>query len=204
MIVTDTPFMISIMMGIIKVIQRLTKRLVFVRSRFAFSNRSSSCFSRLKARMTGMPVRISLVTRFRRSIKVCSFVNFGMAIWNNTSITNRIRTTATARIQVMDGSVFSTFITPPIPTIGAYSTIRNIIAITCCTCCTSLVQRVIRDAVENLWYSLLEKLITLQYTLLRRSCPSKAATLEERNVTLIAASMITSAMSIILRPDLMI
>ena len=55
----------------------------------------------------------------------------------------------------------STRITPPIPRIGAYRTIRKSIAITCCTCWISFVQRVIRDAVENLWYSRLEKAITL-------------------------------------------
>ena len=147
---TDTPFMISIIRGIIKVIHLLTNRFVFVRSRFAFSKRSSSCFSRLNARITGIPVRISRDTRFSLSIRVCKIVNFGIATWNSTKITIRIRPTATPRIHVMEESVFNTLITPPIPRIGAYRTIRNIIAITCCTCCTSLVLRVIRDAVENL------------------------------------------------------
>ena len=142
--------MISIIVGIINVIHLFTNRLVFVRSIFAFSKRSSSCFSRLNARITGIPVRISRETRFRRSISVCSLVNFGIATWNNTKITIRIRPTATPRIHVMEESVFNTLITPPIPRIGAYRTIRNIIDMTCCTCCTSLVLRVISDAVENL------------------------------------------------------
>ena len=153
--------MISIIMGIIKVIHLLTNRFVFVRSRFAFSKRSSSCFSRLNARITGIPVRISRDTKFSLSIRVCKIVNFGIATWNSTKITSRISATATPRIHVMDASVFSTRSTPPTPRIGAYRTMRNIIAITCCTCWISLVHLVIREAVENLWYSLLENPITL-------------------------------------------
>ena len=142
--------MISIMVGIIKVIHLFTNRFVLVSVALASSKRSSSCFSRLNARITGIPVRISLVTRFSLSIRVCRIVNLGIATWNSTKITIRIRPTATPRIHVMEESVFNTLSTPPIPRIGAYRTMRNIIAITCCTCCTSLVLRVIRDAVENL------------------------------------------------------
>ena len=75
---------------------------------------------------------------------------FHTAIWNSTKITIRMMATAAPRIQVMEESVWRTLITPPMPRMGAYRTILNIMVITCCTCCTSLVLRVIRDAVENL------------------------------------------------------
>ena len=45
----------SIMIGIMKVIQRFTKRFVLIKSLLALSKRCSSCFSRLKARITGIP-----------------------------------------------------------------------------------------------------------------------------------------------------
>ena len=134
MISTETPLIMSIIVGIIKVIHLLTNRFVFVSLWFASSKRSSSCFSRLNARITGIPVRISRVTRFSLSTRVCSIVNLGIATWNRTTITTRIRTTARPRIHVIEESVFNTRITPPIPRIGAYSTIRKNIAITCCTC----------------------------------------------------------------------
>ena len=161
--------MISIIRGIINVIVRLTNRLVFVSLRFAFSNRSSSCFSRLNARITEIPVRISRLTRFRRSIRSCSFLNFGIATQKRTATRIRIAATAIPRIQVMDASVFSTFSTPPIPRIGAYKTIRNNMVNTICTCWISFVLLVIRDAVEKLSISLLEKDNTFRYTLFLRS-----------------------------------
>ena len=137
------------MTGIIKVIKKKKKRLVLVSLAFASSKRSSSCFSRLKARTTGTPVRISLETRFSSSIKNCNFVNFGMAIRNSNATNSIITTTARARIQVMEASVWNTLYTPPIPRIGAYKTIRNSKVNNICTCCTSLVLLVIKDAVEN-------------------------------------------------------
>ena len=89
--------MISIMQGIINVMHLFTKRFVFVSVAFASSKRSSSCFSRLKARITRIPVRISLVTRFSLSISVWSFVNFGMAMAKSIPISTRISTTPTPR-----------------------------------------------------------------------------------------------------------
>ena len=142
--------MISIISGIIKVIVRLTNRLVFVNLRFASSNRSSSCFSRLNARITGIPVRISRLTRFRRSIRSCSFLNFGIATPKRTATRIRIAATAMPRIHVIDAFVCNTFRTPPIPRIGAYKTIRNNMVYTICTCWISFVLLVIKDAVEKL------------------------------------------------------
>ena len=105
MVNTETAFMISIITGIINVIQRFTKRFVFVRVIFASSKRSSSCFSRLNARITGIPVRISLVTRFSLSTMVCRAVNFGIAILNSIAINAMISTMATPRIHVMEESL---------------------------------------------------------------------------------------------------
>ena len=109
----------SIMAGIITVITRLVNNWVFIRFVLATSNRSSSCFSRLKARITGIPVRISLDTRFSRSTRSCIFLNFGMAMDINRSTSAIIEATATTIIQLMPVFVCSTLNTPPIPMIGA-------------------------------------------------------------------------------------
>ena len=126
---TDTPFMTNIITGIIKVIARLTKRFVFVSVRFASSNLSSSCFSVLNARITGSPVRISLVTRFNLSTRFCSTLNFGITTRNSNKTTNAMIITASPMIQDMDTFVFITCSTPPIARIGAYRTIRSSITI---------------------------------------------------------------------------
>ena len=57
---TEIAFIINIIDGIIHVIILLTKRFVLVRSLLASSNLFSSCFSVVKALITGSPVRISL------------------------------------------------------------------------------------------------------------------------------------------------
>ena len=119
MISTETPFMISIMTGIMKVMARLTNRFVLVRSRLARSKRSSSCFCVLKARITGRPVRISRITRFTRSTRDCMMRNFGMATRNKSRMTSPISTTARPMIQDMDTLVWNTWITPPMARIGA-------------------------------------------------------------------------------------
>ena len=76
--------MIIIIPGIIKVMTRLVNSIVFVRSLFATSKRSSSFFSLPKARMTERPVRISLDTRLILSTSFCINWNFGMATAINT------------------------------------------------------------------------------------------------------------------------
>lgn len=98
---------------------RLTNRLVLVKFRLALSNRSSSCFSVLNARMTGSPVRISRVTRLSLSTSFCMRLNFGMATANSTSTIAMIASTATPMIQAIDELVFITLITPPTPMMGA-------------------------------------------------------------------------------------
>ncbi len=112
-------FMISIMAGIISDIARLTKRLVFVRSRFASSKRRSSLFSAEKARITGIPVRISREIRFIRSIFDCSTRKRGMTNAKSTPISAARAPTPTARIHERYDPVWETRIRPPIARIGA-------------------------------------------------------------------------------------
>ena len=128
------PFIISIMAGIIIVMTLPVKSWVLIRSRLALSKRSSSNFSRLKARITGTPVRISLDTRFSRSTSVCIFLNRGMATPISTPTRPRIRATATTMIHPMPVLVRRTFTTPPTPIMGAYTTILSIITTTIWTC----------------------------------------------------------------------
>ena len=116
---TEIPFIMSIIVGIINVIALFTNRFVLVKSLFALSNRSSSCFSVLNARITESPVNISLVTRFNLSTRFCNILNFGIATTNNTITTHKIRATASAMIHDIDTFVWNTLNTPPSPRIGA-------------------------------------------------------------------------------------
>ncbi len=113
------PFIINNITGIIKDITRLTNRFVLIKSVLALSNLFSSVFSLLKARITGSPVRISLVTRFNRSTNFCINLNLGMASINNVPTKPRSRQTPKAIIQVIEVLVFNTFMTPPMARIGA-------------------------------------------------------------------------------------
>ena len=70
--------------GVLKVMTRLVNSIVFVRSLFATSKRSSSFFSLPKARMTERPVRISLDTRLILSTNFCINWNFGIVTAINT------------------------------------------------------------------------------------------------------------------------
>ena len=126
---TVIQFIISIMVGIINVMARLTNKFVFVRFLFASSNLFSSCFSVLNARITGSPVKISRLTRFNRSTRSCTILNFGITTKNNTATTNTINPTASAIIQDISTFVWNTFVIPPIAIIGAYNTIRRIITV---------------------------------------------------------------------------
>ena len=73
---------------------------------------------------------------------------------------------------------------------------------TCCTCWISLVLLVIREAVEKWFSSSPEKDITFRYTPFLRFLPRIAATLADKNVTEMAATIMTSASPSILRPDI--
>ena len=114
-----TIFIINIIIGIINVITRLVNKVLFANAVFASAKRFSSCFSVEKARITGKPVKISLVTKFNRSINFCIKLNFGIATTINTNTIIKIVPTAAAIIQAISTFVFNTLITPPIPRIGA-------------------------------------------------------------------------------------
>ena len=122
--------------------------------------------------MTGRPVRISRLTRFTRSTRDCIFLNFGMATSIRIIIRQKMHTTASTMIQPMPVLVPTTLMMPPMPMMGANSTIRSSMTTTICTCWMSLVLRVIRDAVENWSISVWEKCSTLSNTCRRRSRPT--------------------------------
>ncbi len=91
---TEIPFIKSIINGIINDIARFTNICVFIKFVFATSNRSSSYFSREKARITGNPVMISRETKLTRSTKFCNALNFGIVV--NSKVNTRTKTAATA------------------------------------------------------------------------------------------------------------
>ena len=116
---TVIAFIISIMAGIIIDITRFVKSCVDMRSLFALSNLSSSCFSLLNALITIVPVSISRDTRFTRSTRLCIFLNLGIATTMSTSTSESTAPTATPIIQPIPVLVPVTFMIPPIPMIGA-------------------------------------------------------------------------------------
>ena len=113
------PFMIRVINGIMATIVRLVKSCVFIRSVLALSKRSSSNFSRLKARMGMMPVRISRLTRFSRSTRACICLNFGMATFISTVISTSSAATATKMIHSRPVLPLATCRMPPMPKMGA-------------------------------------------------------------------------------------
>ena len=195
-------FIINIIVGIITDIIRFTNVFVFLKSMLISSNLFSSTFWLLKALITNIPTSDSRVTKFSLSTSFCTFLNLGIAKLNKTIITKSIATTATPIIHAIDVSVFKTFSTPPIPSIGAYNIILTNITVKFCICWISFVLRVISDAVENLSNSTFEKLTTFLNTSLRRLRPIPAPTLEPINPTTIVANKLISAIPSIAAPDL--
>ena len=119
MISSISPFMTSIMSGIMLAMTRFTNRFVLVRSWLARSKRASSNAWVLNARTTIMPDRFSRTTRFRRSIKLWMILNLGSATENRAKIRTIRTTTARAMIHHMEVSVPVALMMPPIPRIGA-------------------------------------------------------------------------------------
>ena len=116
---TERQFIISIITGIINVITLLVKSIVFVSSLLALSNLSSSFFSLPNARITERPVSISLDTRLTLSTSFCISLNLGIATAISKSTKPIITRTARAITHSIPAPVDITFITPPIPIIGA-------------------------------------------------------------------------------------
>ena len=113
------PFMMRVIKGIMAAMVRLVNSWVPIRSRLALSKRASSNFSRLKARMGMMPVRISRLTRFSRSTSVCICLNFGIATFIRMVISTSSAATATKMIQERPVLPAATCKMPPTPKIGA-------------------------------------------------------------------------------------
>ena len=195
-----TAYIINIRTGIINVITRFTNNDVFVRSLFALSKRSSSNFSLPNARITGIPVRISLDTRLTRSTRSCMILNFGSAIAINTPRTTRMPATATTITHPMLAPLSTTFMIPPTARTGAYKTMRSNITVTIWICWTSFVERVIRDAVDNRLISASENEITRLKMLSRRSQPTPAATLAATRPVSTADATINNVIRIISTP----
>ncbi len=193
-------YMIIDIPGIINVMTRFVKSCVRVSSLFAASKRFSSSFSRPNALITLRPVRISRETRFTLSTRVCMILNFGIAIPTSVKMKIMIAITATAITHSIPDFVLATFTIPPIPMIGAYSTIRSIIAVTIWICCISFVLRVISEAVENLLISAFEKPTTFENVFSLKSLPIPAPTFEAAYPTTTAAISMMAAKPNILPP----
>ena len=149
--------MTNIILGIIIPIKRLTKRLVFVNLIFALSKRSSSYFSVPNVLITGIPVIISLDTKFIRSISFCILLNFGIAKPKRIPIRIKIIINAIPIIQFRGLSL--TLMKAPIPIIGAKTTIRSSIIKNILICSISFVDLVIRLDAPNSLNSFDEKLM---------------------------------------------
>ena len=113
------PFMMRVIKGIMATMARLVNSWVLIRSLLALSKRSSSNFSRLKARTGMMPVRISRLTRFNRSTSFCMILNLGMATLIRKRMSNSRTATSSTMIQERPVLLFSTCSTPPMPRMGA-------------------------------------------------------------------------------------
>jgi len=90
---------------------------------------------------------------------------------------------ARAMIQLIEGAVARAFCSAPTAIIGAIKTIRKIMVRVICICWTSLVDLVIREAVENLLNSETEKLSTLVNTSCLISRAKPVAILEAKKPT---------------------
>ena len=128
------PFIKNIMTGIIIAMALDVNKPTFVISILALSNFSSSTFSLLKARITSIPSKSSRTTEFNLSVNFCMILNLGMTTIKTTMTTDKINTTQRAMIHVILASLLITCNKAPIPMIGAYTTIRNIITKAIWTC----------------------------------------------------------------------
>ena len=156
-----TPFITNIRAGIMKDMALLTNMLIFFSSSLASSKRFSSVFSVVNARITSRPVRRSFIIKLIRSSFSCSTLNLGNTRKNDISMITTMTASATPTVQDRDTLVRSALMIAPIPMIGAKQASRRVSTVVCCTICTSLVERVIRDAVENSDSSAAEKSVTL-------------------------------------------
>ncbi len=92
----------------------------------------------------------SLVTRFKLSVRLCSFLNFGSATATQTPTKLSSTTTATP-VEAVHCQFFVEILhSAHTAIIGALSKTSKPITISICTCVISFVERVIKLAVEKL------------------------------------------------------
>ncbi len=177
-------FITSIMTGIKAAIILLTLMAFSVRSALASSKRAFSFSIRLKARITRIPVKFSLSTRFNLSIFNCINLKRGMALLMVNPITMAM-TGMTATMTSDSGrSLDIAMIMPPIHMIGAMIIMRMIIKVTVCSWLISLVVRVISVAVPKWLNSCREKLSTRAKILRRKIVPKPVAVLEDKKLAI--------------------
>ena len=199
------PFIKMVMSGMSSAMMRLTKRFVLVKAAFACSKRSSSCACVLKARTTIMPESPSRATRLTSSTCFCILVNLG----STTSIKMTMAQTTTASATPttipsaeMPDAVFTALITPPMPMMGAYMTMRKKTMEKICICVMSLVERVMSEETEKELYSLEEKLSTLSKISARKSFDMPEPTREARKLTIMDEQHAAKAIASIMPPVL--
>ena len=115
----ETPFITSIITGIIVAMARNTNRLLSARSLLALSKRFSSKSCVANARMTIMPERFSRLTRFSLSTSCCMILKRGMAMAEIVQMRPRMSTTASAMTHAMLTLLLRAIMVPPIPMMGA-------------------------------------------------------------------------------------
>ncbi len=172
---TLVAFAMSITSGNSRALMRPTCNAVSVSSPLATSNRSRSVGSRTNARTTRIPVICSRRIRLTASMRTCITRKAGTirAIRTNMVIA-RTGTAATSTSDVPTSSR-SAMTMPPMPMIGAITTMVQLISTSICTCCTSLVLRVMSDGAPNRPNSRAENSPTRRSTASRTSRPTAMA-----------------------------
>ena len=148
-IISEMPFITSVITGIMVAMARLTKRVLSVRSRLALSNRFCMKDWLAKARTTMMPESSSRLTRFRRSTSFCILLKRGSATANRIRISPSMMISASASTHARLTHLDRPIIRPPSPMIGAKHIMRRPMLKKFWIWVMSLVERVISEAVEN-------------------------------------------------------
>ena len=168
---------IAVMTGIVTANSRLTRIDVWNRSRFASSNRCSSCSVRTNARMTRTPASVSRMTWLIRSSLTCIARKSGIARYMTMPMNATMIGSTTTRRPDSGTSWRMAMMIPPMIRIGAEISRVRPMNTTIWTCCTSLVLRVISDAGPKWLTSTWLKLSTLRKIALRTSRPKPIAVL---------------------------
>ena len=123
-------FKISIINGINDPIKRFARVAMRETSKLALLKRTSSVFTLLKTRITRIPVKFSLITKFNLSIFFCIILNNGMV---NLAITTIVTTIIGITIKIIldnSTSLRNAIINAPIMINGELNIIRIIIIVT--------------------------------------------------------------------------